>query len=83
MEDDRADAAPYRQVGRDRAHHLWDTVVSQLLMRINASTGYAGIISSVSIAMRLRMGFRNTLPSMIVGKTVGSAPAASTLGERP
>ena len=58
------------------------TVLSQPPMSTTASIGWARIISSVSMAMRLRnlrlVGLRNTSPSETVGNSSGSAPAAST-----
>jgi len=51
-------------------------------MSTTASIGWARIISSTSMAIRLRnimlVGDRNTSPSEIVGKSIGSPPAAST-----
>ncbi len=68
-----AEAAPISCAG---------TVLSQPPTSTTASIGWARIISSVSIAMRLRnirlVGLRNTSPSEIVGNAIGSAPAAST-----
>ena len=68
-----AEAAPMSWAG---------TVLSQPPIRMTASMGCAPIISSVSIAMRLRyiieVGLRNTSPSEIVGNGRGRAPAAST-----
>ncbi len=58
------------------------TVLSQPPTSTTASIGWARIISSVSIAIRLRnirlVGLRKTSPSEIVGNTSGSPPAAST-----
>ena len=58
------------------------TVLSQPPISTTASIGWARIISSVSIDIRLRyfrlVGFRNTSPSEMVGNSTGSAPAAST-----
>ena len=58
------------------------TVLSQPPISTTASMGWARIISSVSIAIRLRyimlVGLRNTSPSEMVGKARGRAPAAST-----
>ncbi len=58
------------------------TVLSQPPISTTASIGCARIISSVSIAIRLRylrlVGVRNTSPSEMVGNSSGSAPAAST-----
>ena len=68
-----AEAAPISCAG---------TVLSHPPIRTTASIGCARIISSVSIAIRLRnimlVGARKTSPSEIVGKGRGSAPAAST-----
>ena len=68
-----AEAAPMSCAG---------TVLSQPPISTTASIGCAPIISSVSIAIRLRyiidVGFRNTSPSEIVGNGRGKAPAAST-----
>ena len=53
------------------------TVLSQPPISTTASIGWARIISSVSIAIRLRnfrlVGLRNTSPSEIVGNSSGSA----------
>ena len=58
------------------------TVLSQPPISTTASIGWARIISSMSIAMRLRnimlVGLRNTSPSEMVGNGRGNAPAAST-----
>ena len=58
------------------------TVLSQPPTSTTASIGWARIISSVSIAIRLRnirlVGDRNTSPNEIVGKVKGSPPAART-----
>ena len=58
------------------------TVLSQPPIKTTASIGWARIISSVSIAIRLRnfrlVGVRKTSPSEMVGNSSGSAPAAST-----
>ena len=58
------------------------TVLSQPPISTTASSGCARIISSVSIAMRLRksmvVGFMKGSPSAMVGKASGSPPAAST-----
>ncbi len=58
------------------------TVLSQPPISTTASIGWARIISSVSIAIRLRnfrlVGVRKTSPSEMVGNSSGSAPAAST-----
>ncbi len=58
------------------------TVLSQPPTSTTASIGWARIISSVSIAIRLRnirlVGLRKTSPSEIVGKVNGSPPAART-----
>ncbi len=58
------------------------TVLSQPPTSTTASIGWARIISSVSIAIRLRnirlVGLRNTSPSEIVGKVSGNPPIAST-----
>jgi hypothetical protein len=68
-----ADTAPMSCAG---------TVLSQPPISTTASIGCARIISSVSIDIRLRyfrlVGLRNTSPSEIVGKAIGSPPAAST-----
>ena len=68
-----AEAAPMSWAG---------TVLSQPPISTTASIGWARIISSVSIDIRLRnimlVGARNTSPKLIVGKGNGSAPAAST-----
>ncbi len=68
-----ADAAPISCAG---------TVLSQPPISTTASIGWARIISSMSIAIRLRnirlVGLRNTSPSEIVGNSSGSPPAAST-----
>ena len=68
-----ADTAPISCAG---------TVLSQPPISTTASIGCARIISSVSIAIRLRyfrlVGVRNTSPSEMVGNSSGSAPAAST-----
>ncbi len=68
-----ADAAPISCAG---------TVLSQPPISTTASIGCARIISSTSIAIRLRnmrlVGLRKTSPSEIVGKSSGRAPAAST-----
>ena len=68
-----AEAAPISCAG---------TVLSQPPISTTASIGWAPIISSVSIAIRLRyimlVGLRNTSPSEMVGNGRGSAPAAST-----
>ena len=68
-----AEAAPINSAG---------TVLSQPPTRTTASIGWARIISSASIAMRLRnimlVGLRKVSPSEMVGKSIGSAPAAST-----
>ena len=68
-----AEAAPISCAG---------TVLSQPPISTTASIGWAPIISSVSMAMRLRyimlVGLRNTSPSETVGNGRGSAPAAST-----
>ncbi len=68
-----ADAAPIRSAG---------TVLSQPPTSTTASIGWARIISSTSIDIRLRnirlVGVRNTSPSDTVGKSIGSPPAAST-----
>jgi hypothetical protein len=65
-----ADAAPISCAG---------TVLSQPPISTTASIGWAPIISSVSIAMRLRyiieVGFRKTSPSDTVGNGRGKAPA--------
>jgi hypothetical protein len=56
--------------------------LSQPPISTTASIGCARTISSVSIDIRLRnfrlVGLRNASPSEIVGKSIGSAPAAST-----
>ncbi len=58
------------------------TVLSQPPISTTASIGWAWIISSVSMAMRLRyimlVGLRKTSPSETVGNGRGRAPAAST-----
>ncbi len=58
------------------------TVLSQPPTRTTASIGWARIISSVSIDIRLRnfrlVGLRNTSPSEMVGNSTGSPPAIST-----
>ena len=58
------------------------TVLSQPPISTTASIGWARIISSVSMAMRLRnimlVGLRKTSPSDTVGNGRGRAPAAST-----
>ena len=58
------------------------TVLSQPPTSTTASIGWARIISSTSIDMRLRysmlVGSRKTSPSEIVGKSTGSPPAAWT-----
>ena len=58
------------------------TVLSQPPISTTASSGWARIISSVSIAMRLRksmvVGCMKGSPSEIVGKVNGSPPAAVT-----
>ena len=58
------------------------TVLSQPPISTTASMGWARIISSVSIAMRLRksivVGFMKGSPREIVGKARGSPPAAVT-----
>ncbi len=58
------------------------TVLSQPPTSTTASMGWARIISSVSIAMRLRnirlVGLRKGSPSEVVGNSKGKAPAAST-----
>ena len=58
------------------------TVLSQPPISTAASMGWARIISSVSIAMRLRksmvVGCMKGSPSEIVGKASGSPPAAVT-----
>ena len=68
-----ADTAPISCAG---------TVLSQPPISTTASIGCARIISSVSMAIRLRylrlVGVRNTSPSEMVGNSSGSAPAAST-----
>ena len=68
-----AEAAPISCAG---------TVLSQPPISTTASIGWARIISSTSIDIRLRnimlVGLRNTSPSEMVGKMRGSAPAAST-----
>ena len=68
-----ADTAPINCAG---------TVLSQPPISTTASIGCARIISSVSIAIRLRnfrlVGLRNTSPSETVGNSSGSAPAAIT-----
>ena len=54
------------------------TVLSQPPTSTTASIGWARIISSVSIAIKLRnirlVGFKNTSPSEIVGKVSGKPP---------
>ena len=56
--------------------------MSQPPITITESIGWARIISSVSIAIKLRnirlVGVRKTSPNEIVGKTIGNPPAAST-----
>ena len=56
------------------------TVLSQPPSRTTASIGWARIISSTSIDMRLRnfrlVGLRNTSPREMVGNSIGRAPAA-------
>ncbi len=68
-----ADAAPISCAG---------TVLSQPPISTTESIGWARIISSVSIAIRLRnlrlVGLRNTSPSETVGNSSGSPPATST-----
>ena len=68
-----ADTAPISCAG---------TVLSQPPISTTASIGCARIISSTSIAIRLRnimlVGFRNTSPNDTVGNARGSPPAAST-----
>src|ERR1700744_5881444 len=68
-----ADTAPINCAG---------TVLSQPPISTTPSIGCALIISSVSIAIRLRnirlVGDRKTSPSEIVGNTIGNPPAAST-----
>ena len=58
------------------------TVLSQPPTSTTESMGWARIISSTSIAMRLRnimlVGCRNTSPKEMVGKSRGSPPWAST-----
>ena len=57
-------------------------VLSQPPMRTTASIGWARIISSVSIAIRLRrnmlVGCANDSWIEIVGNSIGSAPASIT-----
>ena len=57
-------------------------VLSQPPMSTTESIGCARIISSVSIAIRLRnirlVGLKNTSPSEIVGKVSGRPPIAKT-----
>ena len=68
-----AEAAPMSCAG---------TVLSHPPISTTASIGWAAIISSVSMAARLRyimlVGLRNTSPSDTVGNGRGRAPAAST-----
>jgi len=68
-----AEAAPISCAG---------TVLSQPPTSTTASIGWARIISSTSMDMRLRnimlVGDRNTSPSEIVGKSSGRPPAATT-----
>ena len=68
-----AEAAPISCAG---------TVLSQPPISTTASIGWARIISSMSIAIRLRnirlVGLRKTSPSEIVGNARGKPPAAST-----
>ena len=68
-----ADAAPISSAG---------TVLSQPPTSTTESIGWARIISSTSIDIRLRnimlVGERKISPSEMVGKSIGSAPAAST-----
>ena len=68
-----AEAAPISCAG---------TVLSQPPISTTASIGCARIISSTSIAIRLRnimlVGLRKTSPSEIVGKSSGKPPAART-----
>ena len=68
-----ADTAPISCAG---------TVLSHPPTSTTASIGWARIISSVSIAIRLRnirlVGLRKTSPNEIVGNTSGRPPAAST-----
>ena len=58
------------------------TVLSQPPTSTTASMGWARIISSVSIDIRLRnirlVGLRNTSPSEMVGNSSGRPPAAVT-----
>ena len=58
------------------------TVLSQPPSSTTESIGWARIISSTSIDMRLRnlrlVGLRKTSPSEIVGNSTGKAPAART-----
>ncbi len=58
------------------------TVLSQPPTSTTASMGWARTISSTSMDMRLRyimlVGSRKTSPSEMVGKVMGSPPAAST-----
>ena len=66
-------AAPISWAGR---------VLSQPPITTTASIGWARIISSTSMLIRLRyiseVGFRKVSPSEIVGNSIGRPPAAST-----
>ena len=57
-------------------------VLSQPPMTTAASIGWARIISSTSMLIKLRyiklVGFKNVSPSEMVGKSIGRPPAAST-----
>ena len=68
-----AETAPIKSAG---------TVLSQAPISTTASIGWARIISSASIAIRLRnimlVGLKNTSPSETVGKSSGRPPAATT-----
>jgi len=68
-----AEAAPMSCAG---------TVLSQPPTSTTASIGWARIISSTSMLIRLRniklVGLRNDSPSEMVGKSIGNPPAAST-----
>ena len=68
-----AESAPISSAG---------TVLSQPPTSTTASIGWARIISSTSMLMRLRnirlVGLRNGSPSEMVGNSSGRPPAAST-----
>jgi hypothetical protein len=76
-----------RPVGRDRAHQLRRHRLVAAADSTTASIGWARIISSVSIAIRLRnirlVGDRNTSPSEMVGNTSGSRPPPARRASPP